>query len=226
MIAEGHILDTGDGISLRDSVYKIIKQAIMTGELAPDERLMEIPIANKLGVSRTPVREAVKRLEKEQLVIINPRCGARVAAITDKDVTDALEVRLSVENMAVRLAVHCITPEQIARLRKYNESMAMAVRNNDISGISEADYSIHRIICESTGNNVLMTIMGILEEHVIRFRVEDIRSTVDYAQLLQEHNELIAALEQRDEDGAAIVITKHISNQLGRIRRIIQQKAE
>lgn len=224
MISEGHILDTGDGLSLRDSVYKTLKQAIMTGELAPDERLMEIHLANKLGVSRTPVREAIRRLEKEQLVVINPRCGAKVAGITDKDVTDALEVRLAVENMAVRLAAQNISKNQVEKLNQINKAMEQAVVRDDISGISDADNNLHRAICEAGGNNVLSMIMMMLEEHVLRYRVEYIRSIQDFDALLTEHKELIKALQAGDEAEASRLITIHIENQSNRICKIIQEK--
>lgn len=224
MITEGHILDTGDGLSLRDSVYKTLKQAIMTGELAPDERLMEIHLANKLGVSRTPVREAIRRLEKEQLVVINPRCGAKVAGITDKDVTDALEVRLAIENMAVKLAAQNISKEQLEKLKQINHTMELAVEREDIAGISDADNNLHRAICEAGGNNVLSMITLLLEEHVLRYRVEYIRSIQDFDALLQEHKELIRALQAGDEEEASRLITVHIENQSRRICEIIQEK--
>ncbi len=224
MIIEGHIIDSGDGLSLRDSVYKTLKQAIMTGELSPDERLMEIHLANKLGVSRTPVREAIRRLEKEQLVIINPRCGAKVAGITDKDVTDALEVRMTVECMAVRLASINITEEQVERLDQINKVMEIAVEKEDVTGISDADNNLHRVICEAAGNNVLSMIMLLLEEHVLRYRIEYIRSIQDFNALLLEHKELIQALKERNEAEASRLIRIHIENQSIKIRKIIQDK--
>ena len=91
-------------LPLRDVVYNTLRQAILTGELQPGERLMEIALANRLGVSRTPVREAIRKLELDGLVVMMPRRGAHVAQITEKDLNEVLEVRIGLEEMAVRFA--------------------------------------------------------------------------------------------------------------------------
>ena len=91
-------------LPLRDVVFNTLRQAIITGEFAPGERLMEIALANRLGVSRTPVREAIRKLELEGLVVMIPRKGAEVARITEKDLRDVLEVRCSLEELAAELA--------------------------------------------------------------------------------------------------------------------------
>ena len=88
-------------LPLRDVVFKTLRQAILKGELKPGERLMEIALAEKLGVSRTPIREAIRKLELEGLVVMVPRKGAHVANITEKDLNDVLEVRIGLENMAI-----------------------------------------------------------------------------------------------------------------------------
>ena len=90
-------------LPLRDVVFNTLRQAIITGEFAPGERLMEIALANRLGVSRTPVREAIRKLELEGLVVMIPRKGAEVARITEKDLRDVLEVRCSLEELAAEL---------------------------------------------------------------------------------------------------------------------------
>ena len=93
-------------LPLRDVVFRTLRQAILRGELKPGERLMEIRLANQLGVSRTPIREAIRMLELDGLVIMVPRKGAQVAQITEKDLNDVLEVRLGLEELAVKLACH------------------------------------------------------------------------------------------------------------------------
>ena len=91
-------------LPLRDVVFNTLRQAILRGELKPGERLMEIQLANKLGVSRTPIREAIRKLELEGLVLMIPRKGAEVAEITEKNMLDVLEVRRALEELAVQLA--------------------------------------------------------------------------------------------------------------------------
>ena len=107
-------------LPLRDVVFKTLRQAILRGELKPGERLMEIKLANKLGVSRTPIREAIRKLELEGLVLMIPRRGAEVAEITEKSLNDVLEVRKALEELSVQLACERITPEQVEDFLKEN----------------------------------------------------------------------------------------------------------
>ena len=108
-------MDVNEYLPLRDVVFNTLRQAILTGEMEPGERLMEIQLANKLGVSRTPIREAIRKLELEGLVIMIPRKGAEVAEITEKNMRDVLEVRIALEDLAVQLACDKITKEEIGR---------------------------------------------------------------------------------------------------------------
>ena len=104
-------------LPLRDVVFNTLRRAILKGELEPGERLMEIALANKLGVSRTPIREAIRKLELEGLVVMIPRKGAEVARITEKDLRDVLEVRTSLEKLAIELACDRITEDDIYDLK-------------------------------------------------------------------------------------------------------------
>ena len=105
-------------LPLRDVVFQTLRQAILKGELQPGERLMEIKLAERLGVSRTPIREAIRKLELEGLVVMVPRKGAAVANITEKDTKDVLEVRRTLEMFAVEVACERILPEQLERLKE------------------------------------------------------------------------------------------------------------
>ena len=100
-------------LPLRDVVFNTLRQAILTGELKPGERLMEIHLANKLGVSRTPIREAIRKLELEGLVNIIPNKGAYVTGISDKDVHDIYMIRSMLEGLCVRWATEHITQDQL-----------------------------------------------------------------------------------------------------------------
>lgn len=100
-------------LPLRDVVFNTLRQAILKGELAPGERLMEIQLAERLGVSRTPIREAIRKLELEGLVLMIPRKGAEVAKISEKSLRDVLEVRRSLEELAIELACQRMTEEEV-----------------------------------------------------------------------------------------------------------------
>ena len=105
-------------LPLRDVVFNTLRRGILTGELKPGERLMEIHLANRLGVSRTPIREAIRKLELEGLVKMIPRRGAEVANITEKSLKDVLEVRQALEQLAIRLACARITEEEKQLLKQ------------------------------------------------------------------------------------------------------------
>ena len=109
-------MDVNDYLPLRDVVFNTLRQAILRGEMEPGERLMEIQLAEKLGVSRTPIREAMRKLEQEGLVVMIPRRGAQVANITEKDLNDVLEVRIALENVAIEKACARMTEEEMLSL--------------------------------------------------------------------------------------------------------------
>ena len=108
-------------LPLRDVGFQTLRQAILRGELEPGERLMEIHLADRLGVSRTPIREAIRKLELEGLVVMIPRRGAIVASITEKDLKDVLEGRRTLEIMAAEIACDRITPELLQDLAEAGE---------------------------------------------------------------------------------------------------------
>ena len=117
-------MDVNDYLPLRDVVFNTLRQAILRGEMEPGERLMEIQLAQQLGVSRTPIREAIRKLELEGLVIMIPRKGAEVAHITEKDMKDVLEVRSTLEELVVELAIKNVTDEKIEELKCANKVFA------------------------------------------------------------------------------------------------------
>ena len=109
-------VNVNEYLPLRDVVFNTLRQAILKGELEPGERLMEIQLAERLGVSRTPIREAIRKLELEGLVLMIPRKGAEVARISEKNLRDVLEVRRSLEELAIELACQRMDDEQIQQL--------------------------------------------------------------------------------------------------------------
>ena len=116
-------------LPLRDVVFNTLRQAILKGELAPGERLMEIQLAERLGVSRTPIREAIRKLELEGLVLMIPRKGAEVAKISEKSLRDVLEVRRSLEELAIELACQRMNEEDIEKLEEAQAAFAEAMLN-------------------------------------------------------------------------------------------------
>ena len=205
------MLDTE--LPLREVVFTTLRKEILRGDLKPGERLMEIQLANRLGVSRTPVREAIRKLELEGLVLMIPRRGAEVAKITEKDLRDVLEVRRDLEKLAATLACQRITDEQIEHLRKVANYGTAFLNKYDLMGMARADEEFHDVIYNATNNQKLIKILNNLSEQVYRYRVEYLKQKNTPPQIVREHKELLSAIEARNEALASELAAIHIDNQ-------------
>lgn len=205
--------DMNEFLPLRDVVFNTLRKAILTGELKPGERLMEIHLANKLGVSRTPIREAIHMLELEGLVTMIPRRGAVVSQITEKGINDVLEVRKALDVLCAQLACNRITAEGIAALKAACDSFEEAVASGDIKQITEADVKLHDIIAKATGNDKLIQLLNNLSEQMYRYRFEYIKDFEQHAKLIEEHRALYESIKKGNEVAAAQAARTHIDNQ-------------
>ncbi len=208
---------------LRDLVFHTLRRAIMQGYLKPGERLMEIKLANRMGVSRTPIREAIRMLELEGLVVMIPRKGAQVAKITEKDLRDVLEVRKGMEQLAVRYATERITDEQIDALFAASREFEQTVRSENLTEIAEADVHFHDLLYEATGNARLVQLLNNLREQMYRYRIEYLKKPSVRESLVKEHDALCEKLRERDMEGAMAIMDSHIQRQEeGILQQIIQ----
>ncbi len=205
--------DMDEYLPLRDVVFKTLRQGILTGELKPGERLMEIHLANKLGVSRTPIREAIRKLELEGLVTMIPRRGAEVAQITEKSMKDVLEVRKVLDNLSVELACERITGEEKEKLQNACADFEDAVKTGDFSMIAKTDVAFHDIIVAATRNIRLSQMVNNLAEQMYRYRFEYIKDSSQHHRLVQEHEEICRGIVQGDKAKALAAIEAHIDNQ-------------
>ncbi len=206
-------------LPLRDVVFNTLRQAILTGELKPGERLMEIHLANKLGVSRTPIREAIRKLELEGLVTMIPRRGAEVAQITEKSLQDVLEVRRSLDALCAELACARISDEEVEALHVACKAFEEATMKGDIREIAAADVALHDIIIEATGNKRLVQLVNNLAEQMYRYRFEYIKDKSVYPRLIEEHRIMYNAIRSKDGMTAAKVSVTHIDNQMEAIAK-------
>ncbi len=212
-------LQMNEYLPLRDVVFQTLRQAILRGELKPGERLMEIHLAQKLGVSRTPVREAIRKLELEGLVLMIPRKGAVVAEITITDLEDVLEVRMALEELAVKSACRRVTQEQLEELRHLAENFKKTLNGDDIGACALADVAFHDMIYAATGNNRLVQILNNLREQMYRYRMEYLKDRQAHSLLVEEHEEILRALEAGDEEAAQDVTSRHVERQKEHIIR-------
>ncbi len=213
-------------LPLRDVVFNTLRQAILKGELAPGERLMEIQLAEKLGVSRTPIREAIRKLELEGLVLMIPRKGAEVARISEKSLRDVLEVRRSLEELAIELACERMSQEELDDLAQAQEAFRQAIERGEAMAIAETDEHYHDLIYQGTGNEKLVQILNNLREQMYRYRLEYIKDKDKRQILLLEHDHILKALKSRNIAEAKNAVREHIDNQEITVSRNIKEKEQ
>ena len=212
-------------LPLRDVVFNTLRKAILRGELKPGERLMEIQLANKLGVSRTPIREAIRKLELEGLVVMIPRKGAEVAKITVRDLKDALEVRMAIDSLSVKLACERLDEDDKTEIKQACVAFREAVKSKNVQAIVEGDERFHNTIYRASKNQKLITIAMNLREQVYRYRFEYVKDFSYHENLIREHDQITEAILKGDVETAQKIMKEHIYNQEQIVIRNLQKEA-
>ena len=199
--------------------YELIRSLILEGRFAPGERLKEEELTDLCGVSRTPVREGLRRLAIEGLVVVTPHQGAQVAAIGDGELAEIYALRAMIEGHAAGRAALLIKDEDIAKLKVLASEMEAAVRaaNSQAEGAGElnarftpANSEFHRIILDAAMSPRLAAMAALVVEIPLILRTLARYSDAELLRSLQHHRELIAAFEARDEDWARSVMRSHV----------------
>ncbi|TYQ14811.1 UNVERIFIED_CONTAM: DNA-binding GntR family transcriptional regulator [Acetivibrio alkalicellulosi] len=198
---------------LREVIFNTLREAIIAGELKPGERLMEVKLADKMGVSRTPVREAIRKLELEGLVEMIPRKGAHVAELSVKNIMDVLEVRASLDGLATSLAADRISSEGIKDLEQVLMQFVSYAEKDNLQGTIKKDVEFHDLIYGASGNDKLIDITSKLREQVHRFRVIYLKDYSSHKDLIEEHKFIYLAISKRDRELAKEYAQKHINKQ-------------
>ena len=197
---------------LREVVFNSIRGAIISGVLKPGERLMDVQLAEKMGVSRTPIREAIRKLELEGLVVMIARKGAYVADLSIKNITDVLEVRAALEGLASGLAALRMTEEEIKDLELTARHFEQAMNSNDVEGVIQTDIEFHEKIFKATRNEKLLQLTNSLMEQVQRFRVMYLNKAIKSTNLIKEHYKIVEAISRRNREMAENISKIHIQN--------------
>ena len=192
-------------LPLRDVVFNTLREAILKGELKPGERLMELQLASKLGVSRTPIREAIRMLEQEGLAVTMPRKGAELAA---------------------KIACKKISDEQLANLKTIKDEFKRSMDSGDVKKIAEEDVKFHDAIYEATNNAKLVSMMNNIREQMYRYRVEYLKDPKNYPMLVKEHDAIYRALEARNMELVTTEMHTHVANQAVAVKAVIQKQDE
>lgn len=197
---------------LREVVCETLRAAIIGGVLNPGERLMEIQLAEELGVSRTPVREAVRTLEQEGFVEMFPRRGTYVANISIKDVIDVYEIRIALDVLAAGLAAERITDGELVKLKEHLVKIREAVKNCEMEKLGEYDWEFHEVLYRASRNDRLFGIINNLREQITRLRVTSMNYPGRIVATLNEHELLVESIAKRDVELAKKRAYEHMLN--------------
>ncbi|MEM9147992.1 MAG: GntR family transcriptional regulator [Pseudomonadota bacterium] len=200
--------------TLHQQLTDRLRRMIVEGMLAPGAKINEQALAERFGVSRTPMREAIRALATEGLVVLTPRRGAAVAPITRADLEEAFPVLGALEALAGELAAQRITEAGIGTARDLHARLVASHSDGDFRGYSKANAAIHRLILDFAGNETLTRMLQSLDGRVRRARVQANISPERWAAAVAEHAEILAALEARDGPRLGAVLRQHIANKL------------
>ena len=218
-------INTNEYLPLRDVVFNTLRDAILTGKLVPGERLMENQLAEKLGVSRTPVREALRMLELENLVELVPRKGAQGLDMSEKDIVNILEVRSALEGLATSVACKKMSKEDLQQLKNMEVDFEKAVAENDVEHFVDIDEDFHDLIFAATENDKLINIFRNLRIQLYRYRMAQAKNNeTSMSTIVAHHRSIIRAIENHDVEEGASIAQGHIKYQTESNLRFVRNK--
>ena len=195
---------------LREVVCETLRDAVRRGILQPGERLMEIQLAEDLGVSRTPVREAIRKLEMEGYVIMMPRRGTYVADLSIRDINEVFEIRTSLESLASGLAAERIDEDELEKLQRLLVEIGAYIKSGDMESIVRTDTEFHDLLYQASRNTRLVGIISNLREQLTRFRTTSMSFPGRLKATLEEHRKIVEAIAQGDEKAARKAAEHHM----------------
>ena len=211
-----------DNVSLSDKVFSTLEEEILTGVLQSGETVSENKLSARLGVSRTPIREALRRLEQEGLVRNDPGRGAVILGVTKQDLLDIYEIRIRIEGLAARSAAQSITPEQTAAMKELVELQEFYVSKGDSEKIRDLDSRFHSMIYSFCTSRVLADTLTGLHHRIERFRRMSVVNSERASRTTSEHRAILEALAAHDSDSAESLLIEHISNARDALGKVIE----
>ena len=202
--------ETGDKYSLRGKVYDRIREDILNGVYKEQEELKEATLGEKMGVSRTPVREALRQLELEGLVEIIPNKGARVTGITKKDIEDIYQIRYLLEGLSARWATEHVTEEQIDKMEETLYLTEFHAKKGNYTQVYDLDSQFHELMYEASGSKMLNHILSDFHMYVTRIRKTSLASDNRSKNSTDEHRAILDAIKERNADKAEECAHNHV----------------
>lgn len=217
-------LNTIKRSTLHEELIDRIRQMIIEGVLDAGEKVPERELCEKLGVSRTPMREALKVLAADGLLTLQPNRGARVRAITLEELEEVFPLMGALEALAGELACKNITDEQIAAVRKSHQAMLVCFNNNDMPGYFQHNQQIHQAILDAAGNKTLKETYQSLAIRVRRARYLANMSQQRWQSAVDEHEIILSALENRDSQALGAILKLHLGNKFDTVRQWLESQ--
>jgi DNA-binding GntR family transcriptional regulator len=199
-----------DAETIRQKVYHHVREHIMSGEIAPHERLVETKIAQEIGTSRTPVREALHSLEREGLIEAIPRIGYAVKPISDKEVEEICEIRGLIEGLAARWAMEKDHKQLTKELKKNIGAAEELTSRGEIAGFVELDAQFHEVIARLSGSKRLLELAQTLRHHMLRYRRQSIYLQGTVLRAIEGHKGILKAVETGDPEEVSEAIRIHL----------------
>ena len=197
---------------LREVVCESLREAIRSGVLKPGERIMEIQLAEELGVSRTPVREAIRKLELEGYVVMMPRRGTYVASMSIRDINEIFEIRTALESLSNGLAADHITDDELEHLQRLLVIIGGYIKEGNIEKIVETDIEFHDLLYHAARNERLVGIISNLRDQLTRFRTLSMSYPGRLEETLAEHRLIVDAIASGDRKAASRAAERHMEN--------------
>jgi DNA-binding GntR family transcriptional regulator len=204
--------------SLHDELTERLRDLITAGELGPGEKVPEKQLCELFGVSRTPLREALKVLASEGTVTLRPNRGAVVTALTLKELEEAFPVMGALEALSGEIACRHITDAEVAEIRSLHDRMVSHWRRAEMQPYFRLNQKIHEAILEATRNETLKTTYRALSGRLMRARYIANMSPERWAKAVAEHEAILSALKARDGAGLSVILKAHLANKLETIR--------
>ncbi len=203
-------------VSLADRVFEQLEASILSESYEPGQILTELQLAQQLGVSRTPVREAVRRLEQEGLLKYMPK-GEMVVGVSEADIRDIYEIRSLLEGRAVEKACAVMTPESLAQLREIVELQEFYTQRQNADRIKNADSAFHELLYSLCPGDAYRSTLSLLHKKIQHYRKESVQDPQRAQQAAEEHRQIYDALAAGDAEKAGALTQAHIRNAQKRI---------
>ena len=208
-----------DSKTIRRRIYEYLREQLLNGEIAPPEHLIEAKIANELGTSRTPVREALHSLELEGLIESIPRVGYVVKAISEEEVEEICEIRMAIEGVAVRWAMEKAYKKLVEELEKNISIAEEKVSKGNVRAFVDMDAQFHEIISKFSGSKRLLELAQTLRRHMLRYRIQSIYSIDNVLRAIDGHKGILRAIEKRNLEEVNQAIRHHMEQSKSDILR-------